>query len=276
MSDVGQRKAWWKRSYALIWTNASAAVLLEKIAPFLRVKSRQAAVMLEFQRRVRALARVRDARGRLSSLATRELNAREALYRQIKRMNARPARINPPRTRDPKVSSRAAVSVQYLAGFIDGEGAVMLARWKSPKYHNPSYRPRMSITNADRRILIDIQRRYGGILASESRARFGWSHIYQLIWTAGMVEPILKNIEPHLLIKHKQASILLEFIRHRNVTHQGRQGRNGRFFGRLSNDVMAHRRRLWLRLRVLNARGVSYRGKSKATSGRPSTSTKRV
>jgi LAGLIDADG DNA endonuclease family protein len=265
MSEVGQRKPGWKPGYALIWTNASAALVLEKIAPFLILKARQAGAMLRFQRRIHRLARVRDARGHLAPLPIDESKIREAMYRRVKRMNARATRIKPQRNRS-NVSSKLDVSAPYLAGFVDGEGSLMLARWEARRYPNPVYRPRVSITNTDRRVLDAIQHCYGGILTSESRAKFGWNHSYQLVWTAGLVERIVKTIEPYLLIKHKQAEILLRYIRHKDEAHQGRQGTNGRFFAPLSRQVIAYRQRLWLEIRAINARGVD-RHRDSAGSG---------
>lgn len=78
MSEVGQRMPAWKPSFALIWTNAAAAKLIQQMAPFLRVKARQAVALLKFQEHIRASRRIRDSGGRLLPLPLQELVIREA------------------------------------------------------------------------------------------------------------------------------------------------------------------------------------------------------
>src|SRR5436309_14258438 len=89
MSAVGQRHARWKPGYALIWTNAKAANLLEAIGPYLRIKSNHAAALLEFQEHVRRCRRTRDSGGRLQRLTKGELIFRENFHDRLKRLNER-------------------------------------------------------------------------------------------------------------------------------------------------------------------------------------------
>jgi len=60
MSAVGQRRAAWKNSYALIWTNAAADRLLRELSQHLRIKATQAELLLEFDDHVRVHPRTRD------------------------------------------------------------------------------------------------------------------------------------------------------------------------------------------------------------------------
>lgn len=256
MSAVGQRRPGWKPAYALIWTNATAARLLQGVAPCLRVKARQAAALLEFQERLWKYRRFRDSRGRLLSLSKQELEIREAFHDRLRHLNMKGTRRSSRHGgRERRPEPRMAVSAEYLAGFVDGEGSLMIRKWKYWRYPRPLYKPRISIANTDRAVLEDIQQHYGGILVNQPPRKARWSFAYQLVWTEGMVERILRSVMPHLRIKREQARVLSKLIRHRQRTRQGRRGPNGRFFAPLPSDVIAFRERLWRRVRELNARG---------------------
>ena len=250
----------WKPQYALIWTNAAAARILTEVAPFLRLKSEQAAVLLDYHSRIRRGQRVRDRRGRLLSLPGKEVRFREALYQRLKCLNAtgaksEVARNHLPASRGGRRGADGPVSSEYLAGFVDGEGSLMIAKWKGRESWNPQYRARISVSNTDRRVLDDIHAAFGGIMADQPPARTEWRHAYQLIWTGGMIAGLLSSVAPHLRLKQPQAAVMREFIRHQERTRQGRRGLNGRFFAPLPAEVIAHREALYQRMRGLNARG---------------------
>jgi len=70
-----------------------------------------------------------------------------------------------------------------------------------------------------------------------------------------LVEKLLQAVKPYLLIKREQASVMMDLVRHKQRTRQGRRGRNGRFFAALPDDVVAYRDGLCVRMKELNARG---------------------
>src|SRR5438876_7927048 len=67
-----------------------------------------------------------------------------------------------------------------------------------------------------------------------------------------MIESLLRCVEPHLRVKARQAQVLKEFIRHRQRT---KQGRNGREFAALPSKGVTVRERLRRQIRALNRRG---------------------
>ena len=261
LSCSGSRKSRWKPQYALIWTNAAAAGLLARVSPYLRVKSKQAVVLLEFQGHLRGCQRMRDSRGRLLPLSQQELEFREAFYTHLKSLNARGRRASTPLlggggSGPALLGERAGPSIEYLAGFIDAEGSLMIAKWKGKESWNPQYRARISVSNTQRAVLEDLQRTFGGILCDDPRSEVRWKHAYQLVWTGGMVEELLRSVMSHLRLKRKQAAVIEDFICHQRSTRQGRKGRNGRFFATLPDSVIAHREGLYRKMRALNARGL--------------------
>lgn len=260
LSDAGTRNPRWKPARALIWTNAAAAAVLARVAPSLRVKSRQAAELLNFHEHLRKVRRGRDRAGHLLPLSRRELRFRAAYHERLKHLNARgPSAGVPPQhigtMHDPWSMEWRKPSVEYLAGFIDAEGALMIAKWKGRRSWNPQYRARISLSNTHRVALEEVQRAYGGILAHQPGREAAWKDAYQLVWTGGMVEQLLTVMAPILRLKREQAAVMMDFIRHQKNTQQGRQGRNGRFFAALPEEVIALREGLYRQMRELNARG---------------------
>jgi len=237
----------------LIWTNAAAAGFLHKVAPYLRIKSKQARSLTQFVKHCWNSRRRRDQFGRLLPLSMRELEVREAFYRRLKHLNKRGATALARRgvAFSPRGGFRI-VSVKYLAGFIDAEGCLMIAKVNPLDCRNPLYRARLCVGNTNRRILEDTQKAYGGILTNHPAQKVAWKDAYQLVWTDRRVESVLNSVRPFLRIKKRHAKILLEFISHKKKT---RQGHVGKTFASLPRAVVAYREALYQRIRILNAKG---------------------
>ncbi len=195
----------------------------------------------------------RDPLGCLLPLSTRELGVREAFYTRLKNLNRRGTGNV---MRRPRVSPHRCklrnVSAKYLAGFVDAEGCLMIAKAKRLDYRRSLYSAKVSIGNTNRMILEDLQRAYGGILANQPARRAGWKDAYQLIWIGRRVERFLSVVGPHLQIKRRHAKVLLQFIGHKKKT---RQKRVGRAFAPLPQRVVAYRESLYLQIKKLNAKG---------------------
>ena len=252
LTSVASRNPRWKPSYALIWTNAAAARFLFRIAPHLRIKSKQAAALFQFLRHVRKCRRSRDRLGRLLPLSQKEQRIRAGFYRRLKELN-RKGTLTDQRQRRVGVESRKlpVPSVKYLAGFIDAEGCLRLTKDHFTGW-NPQYAARVQLSNTNRAVLEDLRKAFSGILTVQTSRSIGWKDSYQLLWTGRTVRPLLRAVGPHLRIKQSQARIVMRFIDHRERTHQGRVGR---FFGHLPKHVIAYRESLYQRMKTLNAKG---------------------
>lgn len=160
----------WKPGYALIWTNAAAVAVLRRIGPHLRVKSSNAVALLEYTEHVTEYGRPRDRKGRILPLSSDEKQVREAFHERLRILNARGPRepcdpghaINV----DSRRQERGNISLEYLAGFIDGEGSLMIAKSFVQRYGTTQYSSRLTMANSDRRILEEIKRDFGGILVT--------------------------------------------------------------------------------------------------------------
>ncbi|MFQ5552939.1 MAG: hypothetical protein ACE5EW_04390 [Thermoplasmata archaeon] len=246
----------WKPSYALIWTNAAAVELLRMISSRLRVKSSNAVLLLEFAEHVTEYGRPRDRKGRLLSLSKGEKEIREVYHERLRLLNARgprePHDSGRGDSQDSSREERGGVSLEYLAGFIDGEGSLMIAKTYVRRYGTTQYRSRLAISNCDRRILEAIKRDYGGIIVAQGHSVAGWKNGYQLVWTSGMIRRFLPLIRSHLRIKRDQADLLLDFSRHVKETPMMRDCQG---FVPHPREVIDFREGLYQHMRKLNAKG---------------------
>ncbi len=253
--EYPQRNIKWKRPCVLIWTHVAAEKLLARVAPFLRIKPKHAGVLLEFVRHKRATFRFRDKRGRLLPRSANDLRARHRFYLVLKHLNARGrTRLSSGKlSRSARAPARTArVSVEYLAGFIDAEGALFVARTHSKRYRSTWYIARITVASTDRPIIEEIKRDFGGTRVDIGSRFPGWRDAYTLVWTHAAAERLLMVVVPYLRVKAKQASILMEFMRHKRNTVPSR---NGGDFARFPKSVQEIREAYYQQLKRLNARG---------------------
>jgi hypothetical protein len=254
LSYNASRNPKWKPSLALIWTNAAAVGLLETVSPFLRIKSRHAEVLLRFAGHIRKCRRARDGRGRLLPLSDRELRVRERFHERLRRLNARGSasivlRGRQGRDRRPRIST--VLSPEYLAGFIDGEGSLMISRW-ADSMNLPRYGSRIAVSNTDRLVLEEIQQIFGGLVFNQPRARIGWKDAHALIWTGPRARKLLPIVAPYLRVKRKQAAVMRQFM---SCERKQRQNGIRRCLKPLPREVIAELEEMRRRIKSLNAKG---------------------
>lgn len=97
-----------------------------------------------------------------------------------------------------------AVSLEYLAGFFDGEGCINISTSKAQLI------PRVSIANTYLPMLKCVQEMFGGTICEKSIRPETCAPAFE--WTlAGKkrVYPFLEKLLPHLTVKRDQAMFLL-------------------------------------------------------------------
>ncbi len=95
----------------------------------------------------------------------------------------------------------------YLAGFFDGEGYVGVKSWKFGK----SYMLSCHITNTDFDIIIEIQKKFGGIIHIEETQNNNWKDKITLCWNAQDCKDVLRKIFPFLIVKKRQVEMAFLF-----------------------------------------------------------------
>jgi hypothetical protein len=102
----------------------------------------------------------------------------------------------------------------YLAGIIDGEGTITIARAprNNTKHKVPYYIPHMKVCNTDKALIDWIHQNFGGRLNNERKPTDKWSTLYYIRWNCGKARDLLNQLLPYLRIKRLQALIVLECI----------------------------------------------------------------
>jgi len=108
--------------------------------------------------------------------------------------------------------------IAYLAGLIDGEGTITITRHK--QYDRPHWvcKTFVWVSNTDRKLIKLLKRRHGGScgLKGKPRLKHHKANLYWRVMSHANIERILKACLPFLVIKKRQAKILLKFIASRN------------------------------------------------------------
>ena len=137
----------------------------------------------------------------------------------------------------------------YLAGFIDGEGSIglnkELDKRKGPRYFH--YRPSLQIVNTHEGVMKFIHQQLGyGDYRHVGENRRHHRGIYRVaVRNQGYLLELLKCLLPYLIIKRRQAELLVEYIEQRqNAWAKG-----------WHKPTTARDHEIFKELRILNLRG---------------------
>lgn len=100
---------------------------------------------------------------------------------------------------DEILESAARMTPQYVAGFFDGEGSVMVKSCDSRLI-----RLCVTLTNTDLRILALVGMRFPGGGPYEMNSPKTRKQCYQLSWSGKSARPILDFIKDHVIIKRER------------------------------------------------------------------------
>lgn len=101
----------------------------------------------------------------------------------------------------------------YLAGIVDGEGCITIAKNKTKYSHGYVYSPVFVITNTDLRLMSWLMEKLPqGAMCSRKWAKAEWKQGHSFRITGVKLGPILEEISPYLICKKDQARIVLGFI----------------------------------------------------------------
>ncbi len=162
-------------------------------------------------------------------------------------------------------NQRQAVLWAYLAGLIDGEGSFVIQKTavekiaKSSKSVSPKYLAYFCIGMVDKEPLDLIQETIGAGKVYEERVperRSMWR-----IRFGGRLKlmPFINNLMPYLIVKKKQAELMLDFCE-KWVTPINENGKRSR----VSDQELQRREEAYLKMRKLNAVGAAATTKPKS------------
>lgn len=158
------------------------------------------------------------------------------------------------------------IMIGWTAGIIDGEGSVLAGPRPLQKgKHSVGWYTRIAVSNTDIRMLEKLKELWGGYLSGAKINRPSrCEKLYTWTISHKMLIPILEKIEPFLIVKRRQAQLVLELQRRISAKNWVTiiDSRTGRASGRaLPAQEIELRRQLFLEIKKLNHRG-GYHGRN--------------
>lgn len=111
------------------------------------------------------------------------------------------------------------LSLQYIAGLIDGEGYISILPSRSKELRNPSFEPviKIGMTGKSAKLIFEyLVNSYGGHIDFSERSHKNpkWKDVNTyIIKSKPKVLRLLNDIIPYLIIKKEQAAIVIEFCK---------------------------------------------------------------
>lgn len=135
------------------------------------------------------------------------------------------------------------VRIDYLAGAIDGEGCVTFTQRAQAPW---AYTPNVYVVNTNRAWLKKLKQNFGGTLVPHGRHSPRHKFLYSLRWSGPAAQRLLRRVLPFLLMKQKQARLVL--------AHKP----DGQHWGRKGMPAWKRRQRIAAlkKIRQLNKRGL--------------------
>jgi len=98
----------------------------------------------------------------------------------------------------------------YIAGFVDGEGSLMLS--PTPKSKWCPFQPRLRISNTNLDVIKWLQQKIGGFIKTREETN-NRKQIWYLVVNGTKLLPVLENMLPYLKVKKKHAELLIRYIK---------------------------------------------------------------
>jgi hypothetical protein len=103
----------------------------------------------------------------------------------------------------------------YIAGAIDGEGCITVASRKRKGHNIPTFEPKIIITNTSRRWLEEMKTLIPGCItvsAYAGKGKYRRNCYHLVVANMRVLKEVLKELIPHLVLKKRQAELMLKYI----------------------------------------------------------------
>ena len=151
------------------------------------------------------------------------------------------------------------LKLAYLAGIVDGEGSICIYRVNPAKYNryqNPSFRGVLNISNTKKELFDWIEKQFSNLNKSKKHRRSIFKKnstherwIYEWVVQGHRVIDICTQILPYLVIKKRQAELMIEFRK----TFENQKGCGAHT--PLDPEIIALREDIRVEMSHLNAKG---------------------
>jgi hypothetical protein len=138
----------------------------------------------------------------------------------------------------------------YASGLVDGEGWIGIVKGRPGKRDkSPKYEARLCVVNTNCEVIAWLLKNFGGNFYVKKAYKS--NHRNALVWqlSCNKLYDFLKKIHPYLIIKKKQAEIVLSYLENKTITSNKED--------RVSSTELAFRSDNYEQLLQLNRRGSS-------------------
>ena len=152
----------------------------------------------------------------------------------------------------PRTYSRDATI--YLAGIVDGEGALVISKHISSNKRGYNYQTRLEISNTVEALPLWIQENFGGRVSVYTRnqtPKNSRKTVYRWVCEGERLTHICELILPFSVIKKEEIDIILKMRHHlqKPVSYKGKQGVQP-----LPQEELDFRHDLFMKLKALHNR----------------------
>ena len=150
---------------------------------------------------------------------------------------------------------RIEYRLYWLGGIIDGEGSIYIGNFSSnPKTGSLYYQTNIEVTNTDKALIDWILNNFGGrsyAYSAKQTPKNSRKAVYRWLCSGDMVTHLCEIMMPYLVIKKRQAEIMLKMRATYNVigAQKGKQG-----ISVLDKSVLDLRKSLFDEIRSLHVR----------------------
>lgn len=117
-----------------------------------------------------------------------------------------------------KLLSLSVADKAWAAGFIDGEGCIIINKSQGKRSKSPSYTLRLTVVQKYPKPLEKLHDMFGGRLGVNSVGVYEWH-------ADGETATVLKVIKDYLVLKHEQAETAIAFHRHKTDSPRAGKGK---------------------------------------------------
>lgn len=180
----------YKVCYKLRLSTRDAAKFLKSLLPYLIIKKRQAKLAIKFQSGILLNKKVQD------RITVKEHNRRDDIKQNISDLCKDYGSVY--------LSPDNCPSYSYYAGFIDGEGCIVIRKTQHKRMKNKSYCLVLNVVN-QANIFEPLKKRFGGSVSKNKCKCFSY-YVSSI-----KAYNLLSKIEKYLIVKKKESVIGREF-----------------------------------------------------------------
>ena len=135
----------------------------------------------------------------------------------------------------------------YIAGLIDGEGCIAITRRKVKRLKTGYwyYEPQVIVANTDKKMIDFLVDYYSGYVVIGQKQKEHHKQSYHWKMTGDNMRQLLRDVSPYLILKKKQANLILSFPRYSGNGHKCR-----------TDTERQEQEDLWLAVKKLNKKGI--------------------